>query len=290
MMAKTEKNESDIRTAQLPFYYRLSVSVFEVIMVILLAVFCSEIFLNYMIIDEGDDLLMDIPPISTSNMPQGKKEQFTYLKTVDAFYGAANSDISTVVNNVPESTLDIKIFGLRAKGNGNGTAILKSQGSVQRLARVGDEIASGATLTAIFANRIEFRRNGRLETIYLEKEEAGSVFKKMQENPTKAQANKSIITRQKKIAEFVNAMDLSPFREGKEITGFTVGINAEESLLSLVGIEVGDIISVVNGNRLHSWERVKEISEEATADSLDIQFERRGEPLTLTLSQSSLGL
>ena len=85
-------------------------------------------------------------------------------------------------------------------------------------------------------------------------------------------------------------MDLKPFREGKNIAGFTVGDKAEPSLLILAGLEKGDIISSVNGNELLSWERVKEISEGASGGTLNIQLERDGEMRTLELSQSALGL
>jgi len=273
----------------LPFYFRITLTGFEIFAVISLAILCSDTFLSLVSSGEKRDLSRTVVPSTIFKNGRSDERQYSYLKTVDPFYGVTVSETVSQVNNVPQSTLDIQIFGLRTKNNGSGTVILKSQGGIQKLAQVGDEIASGAKLTAIFANRIEFKRNGRLETIYLQKDRVGFLAKKQSDNPEVMPANNHQGNNKGQIADFVSALDLTPYRQGKNIEGFTVGANADLSLLSLVGLEKGDIINSVNGNRLHSWERVKEISEGVGFGSLDIQFERSGEPLALSLSQSSLG-
>jgi general secretion pathway protein C len=280
---------NSVQDAQLPLFFRFTLTGFEIFAVILLAILCSDTFLSLVSSGEKRDLSTTVVPSTIFKNGRSDEHQYSYLKTVDPFYGVTVSETVSQVNNVPQSTLDIQIFGLRAKNNGSGTVILKSQGGIQKLAQVGDEIASGAKLTAIFANRIEFRRNGRLETIYLPKDRVGFLAKKQSDIPEVMPANNHQGTNKEQIADFVSAMDLTPYRQGKNIEGFTVGVNADLSLLSLVGLQKGDIINSVNGNRLHSWERVKEISEGAGFGSLDIQFERSGEPLALSLSQSSLG-
>ncbi len=275
---------------KLPISYRTTLVGLEIIAVILLAIFCADVFL--LKLGSTKNITFSTTPLLTasSNENLNNASAYEYLRSVDAFHKLSPVTDISQFNDVPESTLDIQIFGLRVKENGLGTAIVKSQGNSQRLASVGDEIASGIRLTAVYHDRIEFARNGLLETTYLEKDRAAPINdQSVKKLSVTVHDNPSIVS-QKKIEDLIRSMDLSPYRQENAITGFAVGSNAQESLLSLVGIEVGDIINSVNGNELHSWERVKEIPSEARTGALDIQFERNGEPLTLTLSQSSFGL
>ncbi|MCP5380950.1 MAG: PDZ domain-containing protein [Kordiimonadaceae bacterium] len=281
---------SDTEAVRLPIYYRTALIFLEIVAIILLALVCSNLFMKMLNSDAEIISAAPLPMATPVEIQNARHEDYNYLKTVDAFYGLSKNIIATRTDDIPESTLDIQVFGLRAKGNGDGTVILKSQGSLQKLAKIGDEIARGTRLAAIYSDRIDIRRNGRLETIYLNKERANSHQNSQSQIAATSTIPQNSNDTKKKIEDFIALMDLKPFREGKNIAGFTVGDKAEPSLLILAGLEKGDIISSVNGNELLSWERVKEISDGASGDTLNIQLERDGEKRTLKLSQSVLGL
>lgn len=285
MAAETQQNKAQNTIVHLPIFFRLSVAGVEIIVVSILALICSNLFL--MMLERYNDF--GLPEFTQQSLSKSRGEHrendYTYLKTVDAFYNKNSVLFEQQTEQLPESTLDIQIFGIRARGKGSGTVILKSQGSVQKLARVGDEIAAGTLLTAIYADRIEFRRNGRLETIYLDKERVNELSNAQ----TNEVAHEPSENHAEAISTFVKSMDLSPYREGRDIIGFNIGDGAEKTLLALAGLEVGDIINSVNGNQLHSWERVSEIADESSSGELDIQLERNGETIRLSLSSTSLG-
>ena len=64
-----------------------------------------------------------------------------------------------------ESSLDIKLFGLRADGNGIGSVIYKIGGQKQQNVRVGEQMADKIKLLAVYNDRIEINNNGSFETV-----------------------------------------------------------------------------------------------------------------------------
>lgn len=272
--------------AELPALFRFSVAGLELAFVIILALISANTILFFFKNNITEEISTDIviPPKSSQIITE--TADYTYLKTVDAFY-PENQVVDQVPSlQIPESTLNIKLYGIRARGNGDGTVIFQSQGSVQQLAIVGNEIAPNTVLTAVHADSIEFRRNGKLEKKYLDEEHTTSGLLKQNSEVTASTPTVFANT----VSEFVNALALSPYRNGRAIEGFVVGSDADGSLLTFAGLEVADIIKSVNGNELHSWERVTEISDGARSGVLDLSLERRGEPINLSISTSSLGL
>lgn len=272
----------------LPRVYVYVVAALEVISVIILAVLCSNLFIFYLEQIGEDNTLSQIT--ATNNVPQRPTTDtsYPYLRSVDPFFDRSFDVTEESASQLPESTLDLKIYGIRATGNGDGTVILKSQGSKQRLSLVGDEIADNTVLTAIYAGRIEISRNGRLETIYLDSERTKSLSVNVSDVSRSQTSLNADFFETELIINFIKALELKPYRQDRRISGFVIGDDAKKSLAASAGLEIGDIIQSVNGNRLHSWERVLEIPDGVTG-TIDIQLERRGELLNLALTPSSLG-
>ncbi len=285
MTAEVKQNSRNIMQAELPVPFRLSVAGLELIAVVTLAFFSANLVLFFIEKNTAAEIPTTVQASSATSDNMGDASKITYLKTVDAFYPNNQIIDQQPTAALPESTLDVKIFGIRANGGGDGTVILTSQGSVQQLAQVGSEIAPNTVLTAIYQDRIEFRRSGRMETIYLDEDRMASPLS----NSTTSHAPETSAVPEDVISGFINALALSPYRNGRSIAGFVIGPDSDRALLILAGLEVGDIISVVNGNELHSWERVSEIPEEAQSGTLELKLERRGEPLSLSISTSILG-
>ena len=66
-----------------------------------------------------------------------------------------------------ESSLDIKLFGLRADGNGIGSVIYKIGGQEQQNVRVGEQMADKIKLLAVYNDCIEINNNGVLKLFRL---------------------------------------------------------------------------------------------------------------------------
>lgn len=281
MPANADTAQRQKNAIELPALYRFSVTAAELLAVIILAMIGANFIV--LLIDKNT-----APAISTdiefeASLPHDvtNASDYTNLQTVDAFY-PANRDIEPVQKALlPKSTLDVQIFGIRATGGGNGRVILQAQGGMQQLASIGNEIAANTTLTAVYPDRIEIRRNGRLETIFQDEDRVVSDLS--------SHSTENITDTKNDLAALIESLKLSPYRNGRSIEGFAIGGDADSTLLTLVGLQVADIITSVNGNELHSWERVSEIPDAAGSGQLILQLQRNGETVDLSIPTSSTG-
>lgn len=273
--------------SKLPKIFTSLVTVFEIILVVILSYLASSLIKGMMI--ETTEINAYVENNSQSNASK-KIDNFSNLILTDAFFGALQDPNTQSLVIAPESTLDLKIYGLRTRGNGQGTAILKPQGEVQKLYRTGENVSETVKLTSVYHDRIEISRSGITETIYLDKERSSRSVVSEQSGPLKQNIQAVNQVKTEKIEEVIAALDLNPFRKNNRISGFVIGEEAEAIVLVQAGLEAGDILYEVNGEELISWERIAEISENSNNDGLNIKFERHGEIQTLTLSNLILGL
>ncbi|MEX0300377.1 MAG: type II secretion system protein N [Kordiimonas sp.] len=174
----------------------------------------------------------------------------------------------------PESNLQIELFGLRAMGNGQGTAIVKMQDGDQKLVHVGDDVANGVKLSGVYADRLEINRSGIRETVFLRPQSARRSATGSGTMPVTADMRPVTNIA---VADMLSNLKLSPVRRARRIVGFRLPANIP-SALQLAGIEAEDILLTVNGLPLTSHERLQELAEETVgADQLNIEVERRGE-------------
>lgn len=273
--------------SKLPKIFTSMVTVFEIILVVILSYLASSLIKGMMI--ETAEINTYVENNSQSNASK-KIDNFSNLILTDAFFGAFQDTNTQSLVIAPESTLDLKIYGLRTRGNGQGTAILKPQGEVQKLYQTGENVSDTVRLTSVYHDRIEISRSGSAETIYLDKERSSRSVVSEKSGTLKQNIQVSNQVKTEKIEEVIAALDLNPFRKNNRISGFVIGEEAEAIVLIQAGLEAGDILYEVNGEELISWERIAEISENSNNDGLNIKFERHGEIQTLTLSNLILGL
>lgn len=273
--------------SKLPKIFTSLVTVFEIILVVILSYLASSLVKGMMI--ETAEINTYVENNSQSNASK-KIDNFSNLILTDAFFGALQDTNTQSLVIAPESTLDLKIYGLRTRGNGQGTAILKPQGEVQKLYQTGENVSDTVRLTSVYHDRIEISRSGSAETIYLDKERSTRSAVLEQSEPLKPNIQVANQEKLEKIDLILAALDLDAYRKNKRISGFEVGDDAEQLLLKRSGLEKGDILYEVNGVELLSWERLKEITEYSKSSEFNIKFERHGEIQTLTLSNLILGL
>ncbi len=73
----------------------------------------------------------------------------------------------------PETTLDLKLYGVRAMENpSDGSAIIRLPNHDQRAFNVGMELLKGVTLAAVFPDRVVLSRRGTRETLSLDEDSA----------------------------------------------------------------------------------------------------------------------
>ncbi len=181
-----------------------------------------------------------------------------------------------------------RLYGVRA-GVPDEAAILAAGDGPQRVFRVGEEIVPGTRLAAVAADHVVLSGGGREFRVDLDlaSTSGGSpIVPSYLLNSAPAAANSSAppsLTASVDPQAFMNEAGLAPRLSGGEITGYTLLPRSGGETLESLGLEAGDVIVALNGNRL-TPEIYSRLAEELSAGG-DIQLtvERGSNTRTLTL-------
>lgn len=242
----------------------------------ILAFLMAQFAFQLMATDPPADRPLQTLPVSNSetNLDAG------ILTGFDPFFRELGGTEVVVNTAVRESSLRLEVFGLRSEPGGEGTAIIKAQDGEQKLIRIGDRIAPGVTLAAVYPDRLEVNRAGIREAIYLRPQ------RERQTPVAQAPARPVAIARESEsdLTFDLSALNLEPVRRERRIIGFRLPDPLPLPLMGS-GLEAGDILTHANGEPLVSFERLQEIGEGlSVAQRLAIEVERRGERRNLTIS------
>ena len=263
--------------AATPKWLRSTVTAVEILLVILLGYFASQFFTK-IISGTNVNIGTALPPVTVQQ--NSGSADFSLLTTFDPFFRQVATAPAVQTTAVRESSLKIKLFGLRAEGEGAGNAIVQMEGDQQKLVRTGETIASGIQLVGVYSDRIEISRRGAREAVYMfknKRQQASATAPR----PSTVQTGPSAATNDTGVVAVLSAMQWEPVRENSRIIGFR--LMSDISGLS-IGLEKGDIVQSVNGFKLNSFENLQELPEELSGTSkFTIEFLRRGERLTETI-------
>lgn len=175
---------------------------------------------------------------------------------------------------------NIKLYGTRPKSrgdgfNGMGTAIVSLNNKPQQVFKSGQNIDKGVLLTAVYADRIEISRNGKI----------GSVFLRPQKKARKLMKTPSPSGVPKIDHPAIAALDLRLTKSEA-----TIGANAPQLLLTGLGLAHGDRIQSIDGKPLNETAKLKDVFNTALSKGLEITLMRNGASQTITLPASLLAL
>ena len=107
--------------------------------------------------DRADLIKPTLAPVSTqtTTVDSSRLASFSVFKVV-----AASNSADTA--NAPETNLQLKLDGVFASNNAEqSSAIISEQGQgIGKLYRVGQQVSGGATLSAVYVDRVLLQRNG----------------------------------------------------------------------------------------------------------------------------------
>lgn len=194
---------------------------------------------------------------------------------------------------IPPSSLNLTLTGVMLSARGSYALI--SAGSGPELPfGVGHEIAPGATLYAVYPDRVLIRRDGATESLMLKDIEAsgGGGAPRGRARPAVGGPNRVIqsrsdgrftidreeLTEQMQTPEFLTQALMVPNPGG----GFLVREIQPGSLYEKLGLRVGDVITTVNGRAVNTVEDVMQLySQFGGASNIQVQIQRGGSSETL---------
>lgn len=191
----------------------------------------------------------------------------------------------------PETRLDLTLTGIvSSRDEKRSWALIRDQKSEQRAYAVGDTVAGGVKLHAIYANRVILDRGGRYETLTLEYEKnPGGVERVARGERVTGDAvrqlgeiRREVLNDPSKVSRYIR---LQPERRDGNLVGYRVYPAGERELFSELGLKRGELVTAVNGVGLDdasgNMEVLRTLSQ---ADSVSVTLERAGERRTMTVS------
>lgn len=205
----------------------------------------------------------------------------TILGEFDFFHrNRAVTNVMPVKVSVAETTLNLKVFGMRADLEGtSSSAIIQTPDLKQTTYYIGEEIIPGVILQRVEIDYVLLDRNGVNERLSRQ----GRT-----EDETKLGVNSVTIENAAiafKASEMINNLRFYPQREGREVIGYRV-LARRGNTLETYGFKQNDIITSINGadmtqarvNLPNLWKNFK------LARYASIQVLRNGNPVTIEVS------
>ncbi|MBI3898588.1 MAG: PDZ domain-containing protein [Gammaproteobacteria bacterium] len=218
----------------------------------------------------------------------------TALLSTNIFGQAApvnNGKVS--LENIPLSSLNLVLSGVLATPNGS-VALISADGGPETPFAVGQDIIPGATLYAVYSDRVLIQRGARTESLMLKDIGPaladGSIVAAGPSNADNAvqridQRNFTVdrqsMNQQMQKPEFLSQALMVPHASG----GFLVREIQPGSMYEKLGLRVGDVINTVNGQPVNTVEDVmklyQQLGSSGGAAQVSLQIRRGGRTETL---------
>lgn len=211
-----------------------------------------------------------------------------------------------IVEDAPETQLNLTLSGTVASDSPTlGAAIIEYQGS-QRTYGVGEKIeGTSVSLRQVQMDRVIIRNGVRDETLMLKGidfNQANQVRQRQRVNPTlqpvsgpqprskKAESlSEEALSATQRLRSapdsFIDFISVAPHRENNETVGYRVSPGKEPALFDAVGLEIGDVITQINGLDVTSFEALNALR---SSEAIELTLNRNNEVVTLYIELPGL--
>jgi general secretion pathway protein C len=209
------------------------------------------------------------------------------LSRFDAFFRTGGQGALAGASGADASQM--RLFGVRSGGVGDGSAIIGLADGRQISVGVGEEVEPGLVLQGVGPDFVTLARGQSISRLEFSDAPAGAaapppppatpqVVAPPAAAPASAQG--AVVDPQRLMAQ----ASLRPRIQGLGVNGFTVSSAGNASELRSAGLQSGDVILSVNGVALNSPQAIGALRGQlASAPSAEIQYERAGETRTTTI-------
>ncbi len=233
-----------------------------------------------------------------NRMPINKQTQqnsFNKLTTANIF-GVSDKAVPQKQIKVPETKLNLTLKGvLAAKPMARASAIIaKGKSGKEDIFSVGDKMPGGILIKEIHPEYVVLERNGRLETLKLQKISGVAGFARSNNRRPSSSARPSspaaalkeirsdILKNPTSFGDY--ALPVVVKENGKQI-GYRLQPQKKGELLAELGIQSGDVITQINGIKLDKPQNgISALRKLSTAKNLNIVVKRNGVETSLNIS------
>jgi general secretion pathway protein C len=204
-------------------------------------------------------------------------------------FGKASKAKADTPPDAPKTRLNLTLHGVFASEDEDAMAIISSGGANERYYHIGDAIPGGATLKAVYPDRVLLERNAKTETLPLPKSENTGIAISRTSAPT-VESNpdvgnklgtlrKEILSNPERLGKLVQAR---PAMEKGQFKGYQLSPSGDTTLFSELGLEPGDIVTAVNGINIDRPEKgLNALQNLINATEVTVTLLREGSEITL---------
>ena len=230
------------------------------ILIFLIAITLGKLFWSFF--DSGvNESLPKAAPVAANTIKPKPRSDFDRKLAQLHIMGKATPKSKGKVQSAPDTTLNLKLLGVLAGGKEYGYAIISSGGNKVKHYALGDDIPGGATLHAVYADRVILERDIRMETLRLPRAQAQGFSKKSVSKskkvttPTPAgatsfetlgQFRQEIMKNPVRLTEFINATPEKDSATG-EFKGYKLSPSKNPDMFYQLGFQPGDVVIDING-------------------------------------------
>jgi general secretion pathway protein C len=201
----------------------------------------------------------------------------------------------TVVD-APDTTLGVKLTGLVAYDDpAAGQAIIASGRSQEKKYAVGQAIegGSGASVHAVYRDRVILNRNGRLEALRLPKETSAAVRTAAPmpapppPEPEQDDSLREAISNN--ATKLTDVLRIAPQVQGGQMIGFRLNPGRDRATFDALGLKAGDVVTDINGTVLDDPGKGLQVFQAlGEATQANVTVLRDGNPTVLVIDTSQL--
>ena len=250
--------------------------------------------------DIGDQLIS--PPIQISRSA-GTAAGSVDVQSIANTHIFGEADATEIVatpqenhENLAETRLTLTLKGTIASPHEETSiAIIADSRNEEKIYVIKDTVTAGATLHAIYADRVVLNRGGTLEVLKLPKEFPQSAAPVRRNTSTVARAAGNPQTIQNAISQNVSKLaDVirpTPYYVAGQMQGFRVYPGRDRRQFAALGLRPGDLVKDIDGAALTNPAQATQIFQNlGDKDQVSVTVERNGQPEVLILSTSQLEL
>ena len=202
----------------------------------------------------------------------------------------------------PDTQLNLTLLGILSNGRNDkdrqSRALIATQGGDEKPYAVGDDIARGVQLQAIFPDRVILLRGGKLETLRLDKDNPGGSLLPSQvgddlvASPT-ADGESDILTSLGEIrseiladpSKVANYIRVQPVNTGGGLSGYRIYPGRDRTMFSVAGLRPGDVVTSVNGVALNDPARsLQLLTDLSQSAQINLTVDRGGQPQNFSIN------
>lgn len=274
------------------------------VLVALIAYVATELVLQYLSPQEEREPAIETP-IGPTQIPTkpGRAKMYRQISDWHLFGEAVNTPQALKAPvNAPETKLNLTLRGIVSSDipDASLAIIQNNDQKTEQHFLVGASVFGLATLEKIHVDRVILQRNGRYETLRLPEERLAlpasrSADHHQTRRPRTAQEHVQFMKDQMKdihkmtLEEMRNPWQylyLEPAMENGRIVGLKLTAEEEREFLNEHGLELGDIITSINGNRLDGGGGVAKAMRAFTGDgTLEMTVHRSGKTVSVHVSR-----